>query len=186
MHQNYADLLSHAIKTYKKSNAIKYKLKLDGIEAGDAEFNEIFEEVIKEQLKTFIESDNVIYPEYEGYNLEDISPKNNVKDSADIISLKKDIFETVAQAIKIPNSLLLGNITNMKEVMNSFITNAVDPYAKMISRELSRKQGYEKWKKEIMQKWIHQKLIILILLKLLISWTNLFLQEQCVLMKIEH
>lgn len=147
LHQNYADLLSHAIKTYKKSNAIKYKLKLDGIEAGDAEFNEIFEEVIKEQLKTFIESDNVIYPEYEGYNLEDISPKNNVKDSADIISLKKDIFETVAQAIKIPNSLLLGNITNMKEVMNSFITNAVDPYAKMISRELSRKQGYEKWKK---------------------------------------
>ena len=61
--------------------------------------------------------------------------------------MKKDIFETVAQSIKIPNSLLLGNITNMKEVMNSFITNAVDPYAKMISRELSRKQGYEKWKK---------------------------------------
>ena len=42
---------------------------------------------------------------------------------------------------------MLGNITNMKEVMNSFITNGIDPYAKMIERELSRKQGYERWKK---------------------------------------
>ncbi|MEG0667836.1 MAG: phage portal protein [Clostridium sp.] len=146
LHQNYSELLNHAIKSYKKANATKYKLKLDGIEAGDEEFNEIFEEVIKEQLKTFIENDNVVYPEYEGYNLEDISPKNNSKDASDIIALKKDIFETVAQSIKIPNSLLLGNITNMKEVMNSFITNAIDPYAKMISKELSRKQGYENWK----------------------------------------
>lgn len=147
LHENYQQLLSHAIKTYKKSNSTKYKMKLDGIEAGDEEFSKVFEEVIKEQLKAFIENNNVIYPEYAGYTLEDVSPKNNVKDSSDVISLKKDIFETVAQAVKIPNSLLLGNITNMKEVMNSFITNGVDPYAKMISRELTRKQGYENWKK---------------------------------------
>ena len=148
LHQNYAELLSYAIKNYKKSNTTKYKLKLEGIEAGDEEFTKVFEEVIQDQLKTFIESGSGVYPEYEGYNLEDISPKSNVKDSSDIINnIKKDIFETVAQAIKIPQSLMLGNITNMKEVMNSFITNAIDPYAKMLERELSRKQGYERWKR---------------------------------------
>ena len=34
----------------------------------------------------------------------------------------------------------------MKEVMNTFITNVIDPYAKMIERELSRKEGYQSWK----------------------------------------
>lgn len=147
LHQNYAELLAYAIKSYKKSNSVKYKLKLSDVEAGDEEFNKIFEKVIQEQLKAFIEGGSGVYPEYEGYTLEDISPKSNVKDSSDIISIKKDIFESVAQAIKIPQSLMLGNITNMKEVMNSFITNGIDPYAKMIERELSRKQGYERWKK---------------------------------------
>lgn len=146
LHQNYSELLAYAIKNYKKSNLVKYKLKLEGVEAGDEEFSKLFEEVIQEQLKAFIESTSGVYPEYEGYTLEDISPKSNVKDSSDIINIKKDIFETVAQSIKIPQSLMLGNITNMKEVMNSFITNAIDPYAKMIERELSRKKGYERWK----------------------------------------
>jgi HK97 family phage portal protein len=146
LYQNYAELLSYAIKFYKKSNVTKYKLKLNEVEAGDEEFNEVFEEIIQEQLKNFIESENAVYPEYEGYNLEDISPKSNSKDTSDIINIKKDIFETVAQAVKIPQSLILGNITNMKEVMTAFVTNAIDPYAKMIERELSRKQGYERWK----------------------------------------
>lgn len=146
LHENYSELLTCAIKNYKKSNSNKYKLKLDEVEAGDEEFNKVFETIIKEQLKSFIESEISVYPEYQGQTLEDITPKNSSKDAADILSIKKDIFETTAQAIKIPQSLMLGNITNMKEVMNTFITNVIDPYAKMIERELTRKEGYQSWK----------------------------------------
>ena len=146
LHENYSELLTCAIKNYKKSNSNKYKLKLDEVEVGDEDFNEVFESIIKEQLKSFIESEISVYPEYQGQTLEDITPKNSSKDAADILSIKKDIFETTAQAIKIPQSLMLGNITNMKEVMNTFITNVIDPYAKMIERELTRKEGYQSWK----------------------------------------
>lgn len=146
LNENYSELLTYAIKNYRKSNSSKYKLKLEEIEAGDEEFNETFEKIIKKQLKNFIESENAVYPEYKGQVLDDVTPKNIMKDSADILSIKKDIFETTAQAIKIPQSLMTGNITNVKEVMNTFITNAIDPYAKMIERELTRKEGYKKWK----------------------------------------
>ncbi|MBC5625001.1 phage portal protein [Clostridium sp. NSJ-49] len=146
LHENYSEFLTCAIKNYKKSNSNKYKLNLDEVEAGDEKFNKIFETIIKEQLKSFIESEFSIYPEYSGQKLEDITPKNSSKDASDILSIKKDIFETTAQAIKIPQSLMLGNITNMKEVMNTFITNVIDPYAKMIERELTRKEGYQSWK----------------------------------------
>lgn len=53
----------------------------------------------------------------------------------------------VAQAFKIPQSLLTGNITNINDVVKVLITFGIDPIASTISEELSRKQGFEKWSK---------------------------------------
>ena len=148
LYEQYGLLLSYAIKSFNKSNSIKYKLKMSSIKAGDENFNKIFEEVIKKQLKTFLENDNAVYPEFEGYDLQDISPKSNIKDSSDIRELRKDIFEIVGQTFKIPISLMLGNITNMNEIVKVFLTFCIDPIADMISEELTRKVfSFEEWQK---------------------------------------
>ena len=39
LHENYSELLTCAIKNYRKSNSNKYKLKLDEVEAGNEEIN---------------------------------------------------------------------------------------------------------------------------------------------------
>lgn len=107
-----------------------------------------FEKVIRAQLKTFLENDNAVYPEFEGYDLIDISPKSNVKDSSDIRDLRKEIFEIVGQTFKIPTNMMLGNITNMQEIVKVFLTFCIDPIADMIGEELTRKvYGFEGWKK---------------------------------------
>ena len=148
LYEQYGLLLSYAIKSFKKSNSIKYKLKMSNIKAGDEKFNRLFEEVIKKQLKTFLENDNAVYPEFEGYDLQDISPKNNIKDTSDIRELRKEIFEIVGQTFKIPTSLMLGNITNMNEIVKVFLTFCIDPIADMISEELTRKVfSFEEWQK---------------------------------------
>ena len=121
---------------------------MSNIKAGDEKFNRLFEEVIKKQLKTFLENDNAVYPEFEGYDLQDISPKNNIKDTSDIRELRKEIFEIVGQRFKIPTSLMLGNITNMNEIVKVFLTFCIDPIADMISEELTRKVfSFEEWQK---------------------------------------
>ena len=146
LYEQYGLLLSYAIKSFKKSNSIKYKLKMSNIKAGDEKFNRLFEEVIKKQLKTFLENDNAVYPEFEGYDLQDISPK--IKDTSDIRELRKEIFEIVGQTFKIPTSLMLGNITNMNEIVKVFLTFCIDPIADMISEELTRKVfSFEEWQK---------------------------------------
>lgn len=148
LYEQYGLLLSYAIKSFKKSNSIKYKLKMSNIKAGDEKFNRLFEEVIKKQLKTFLENDNAVYPEFEGYDLQDISPKSNIKDTSDIRDLRKEIFEIVGQTFKIPTSLMLGNITNMNEIVKVFLTFCIDPIADMISEELTRKVfSFEEWQK---------------------------------------
>lgn len=44
----------------------------------------------------------------------------NVKSSDDTISLIEEMFKIVGKAFKIPESLMLGNITNMNDVVKSF------------------------------------------------------------------
>ena len=148
LYEDYGELLAYALKSYKRSNSRKYKLMLDEIQAGDEKFNKLFEEVIREQLKTFIENDNAVYPQFKGQDLQAFDEKINVKDSSDILILRKDIFELVGQVFKIPTSMMLGNITNMQEIVKVFLTFCIDPIADMISEELTRKMyRYEGWLK---------------------------------------
>lgn len=74
---------------------------------------------------------------------------NTNKDSSDFRALRKEMFEIVAQALQIPVSLMLGNITNMNEIVKVFLTFCIDPIADMISEETTRKTsgGYDNWTK---------------------------------------
>ena len=148
LYQQYGELLAYAAKNYKKANGSKYKLILDKVKAGGKNFQETYETIVQKQLKTFMENENAVYPQYVGYDLQDISSKIN-KDSSDFRNLRKDIFEIVAQAFQIPVSIMLGNITNMNEIVNVFLTFCIDPIADMMTEETTRKYSgtYDNWKK---------------------------------------
>ena len=121
---------------------------LDQVKASDEKFQETYREVVQKQLKDFIENENAVYPQYKGYDLQDVSPTTN-KDSSDFRNLRKEMFEIVAQAFQIPVSLMLGNITNMNEITKTFLTFCIDPIADMISEEITRKTSgnYDNWVK---------------------------------------
>lgn len=149
LYEQYGELLSYAAKSYKKSNGTKYKLVLDQVKASDENFQKTYREVVQKQLKDFMENDNSVYPQYRGYDLQYIDSKTSTKDSTDFRELRRDIFEIVAQAFQIPTSLMLGNITNMNEIVKVFLTFCVDPISDMFSEELTRKTsaGFEEWSK---------------------------------------
>ena len=146
LYEQYGQLMSYAAKNYKKSNGTKYKLVLDQVKASDEKFQETYREVVQKQLKDFVENENAVYLQYKGYDLQDVSPTTN-KDSSDFRNLRKEMFEIVAQAFQIPVSLMLGNITNMNEIVKIFLTFCIDPIADMISEEITRKISgdYDNW-----------------------------------------
>ena len=146
LYEQYGELMSYAAKNYKKSNGTKYKLILDQVKASDEKFQETYREVVQKQLKDFVENENAVYLQYKGYDLQDVSPSSN-KDSSDFRNLRKEMFEIVAQAFQIPVSLMLGNITNMNEIVKIFLTFCIDPIADMISEEITRKISgdYDNW-----------------------------------------
>ena len=149
LYEQYGELLSYAAKSYKKSNGTKYKLLLDQTKASDENFQKTYREVVQKQLKEFMENDNSVYPQFKGYDLQYIDTKTSTKDSSDFRELRKDIFEIVAQAFQIPVSLMLGNITNIQDIVKVFLTFRIDPIADMITEEITRKScpGYDYWSK---------------------------------------
>jgi HK97 family phage portal protein len=147
VYKSFGSVLGSAVKGYKRSNGQKFKLKMPDIKEGDEEFNEVFEEVIKKNLKDFMENENAVYPEYEGYQLERSQETSYNTKASDIISVKNDFFDTVGKALKIPQSLMTGNVNNTKEVMKAFLTFGVDPVADMIGETLTKRGGFGNFKK---------------------------------------
>lgn len=143
MYEQYGKILAAAASALKQANGQKYKLHIDGVKAGDEEFNKEFEEYIQKQLKTYMQSDNAVYPEFDGYKLEaDPSYGNGKGNSAqEFITLKRDLFSSVAGAFHIPESMMTGNITNMPDIIGSFLTFGADPYADMITEALNKEAG---------------------------------------------
>lgn len=139
MYQDYSDLVSLALESYKQSKATKYKLKIDTVKAGDEEFEKEFNESIKQQLDDFINNPKAVYPEFDGYVLEEFKGTGNQTSSDEIKNLRKEVMEIVTTTLKIPISLIYGNMTNSKDIISSFVTFAIEPLTKLINEELTRK-----------------------------------------------
>lgn len=138
MYGDYGKVMGAAIDKFISSNSEKYKLELSNVAAGDANFQKTFETVLADQLKSFIESNKAVYPQFQGTNLEMLNT-GSAASSSDVIAMRKEIFETVAQAFKIPMSMMYGNITNMQEIVKVYLSICIDPLAQMLSEELTRK-----------------------------------------------
>lgn len=147
LYSQYGEIMDLALESFKTTNRRKYKLILEQYKAGDPQFNEIFENVIKNQLRTFVENNNAVYPKFKGMDLEEFQSTSR-GDTADIIAMRKETFDITAQAFKIPLSMMYGNITNMNEIVKVFLTFAVEPPADMISEEFTRKRySFDEWSK---------------------------------------
>lgn len=147
LNNQYGQIVALALQTFKATNGRKYKLLLENYRAGDPKFVQDYESVIKQQLKTFLENDNAVYPQFKGTDLQEFQAAHKA-DTTDIVAMRKEVFETTAQAFKIPLSMMYGNITNINEVVKVFLAFAVEPVAKMLSTELTRKRyDFDEWKR---------------------------------------
>ncbi len=146
MYLEYSGIMAQALATFKRTNGTRYKLLLERYQAGDPEFKKLFDEVIRKGLQSFTENNNSIYVQYKGTDLQEFSSKTQTNTS-DIIAMRKEIFEVVAQALKIPLPMMYGNITNMNEIVKVYLSFCIDPLADMIGEELTRKYySFAEWK----------------------------------------
>ena len=140
------EVLAAAAQQFRNNAATKYKLHIDGFKAGDEGFNKEFEGYVQEQLKTYLKAETAVYPEFDGYLLTRDQPEQQTS-SKDYLDLKKEVRTSVMAAMHIPESMLTGQITSVKDVLTSFLTFAVAPYADVIEEALNKRAGMANYMK---------------------------------------
>jgi HK97 family phage portal protein len=140
----YAEAFEAATSAFKQANAKRYKLTIDAADAGDTEFSEKFKEEISQQIQAFLSANTAVYPEFRGYKLTEMGIGDSggapsQKSVADVLDLREEVFKIMALAFKIPMAMMTGALTSQREIVQTFLTFGIDPYAELISKELTRK-----------------------------------------------
>lgn len=140
----YWRLISAAMKRYEWDKGQHWKVHVDQLASGAEDFTENFTRMIEQQVKTFLDSNSAILPEFDGYAYTNEGGKVNV-DLADIQAQMKDVLGFTAKALQIPAVLVDGSIQGTEDAQGRFLTGCIDPICDQLQEEINRKRyGYDR------------------------------------------
>ena len=140
----YWRLISAAMKRYEWDKGQHWKVHVSQLASGAEDFTENFSRMIEQQVKTFLDSNGAILPEFDGYAYTNEGGKANV-DLADIQAQMKDVLGFTAKALQIPAVLVDGSIQGTEDAQGRFLTGCIDPICDQLQEEINRKRyGYDR------------------------------------------
>lgn len=148
LYASYSKLISSATKSYTWGQGTHLKVKVNQMESGSEGFAKKFAEMINEQIQPFMQGDNAVLPEFDGYEYDDIGGTANTERSTrDIRALVDDIFDFTAQSLNIPPVLIKGVVQGTQDAVTRWLTTGIDPLCDQLEEEINRKRyGRELWK----------------------------------------
>lgn len=144
LYGSYVRLINAAMRRYAWDKGQHWKVHVSQLASGEDDFTQKFSQMIEEQVKTFLDSDGAVLPEFEGYAYTNEGGKAAV-DLSDIQSQMKDIFAFTAKAFQIPAVLVDGSIQGTEDAQGRFLTGCIDPICDQLQEEINRKRyGYDR------------------------------------------
>lgn len=129
MCRSYESLIKSAEKRYRKSTGHKGILKIDGYASGSDDYEKKLNELMQNHFKRYFEAENAVLPLTEGYEYDEPNVdanKTTNNEINDIQKLKTEAFNSVGNALHIPPALLRGEASQLKDVVDTFIADAID------------------------------------------------------------
>lgn len=139
----YEDLTAMAERKYKRAQGRKGIAKINAGGKGDKDFQKKIDDLFNNQFKKYFEAENAVVHLPKGVEYEeqqDASAKKSTSEIADIKGITAEAFDRIAQAFRIPPSLLRGDIADIGELTNNFLSFCIDPITTIIGEEITRKR----------------------------------------------
>lgn len=149
LYASYSKLVNAATRSYTWSQGTHLKVKVDQTESGDENFATDFAKMINAQVRPWMQSDNAVLPEFDGYEYSNMGGTSNTERSTrDIRALVDDIFDFTAQSLNIPPVLIKGVVEGTKDAVTRWLTTCIDPLTDQLEEEIVRKRyGRDLWRK---------------------------------------
>lgn len=143
LYTSYCRLITAAMKRYEWDKGQHWKVHVGQLASGAEDFTENFSRMIEQQVKTFLDSNGAILPEFDGYAYTNEGGKASVE-LADIQAQMKDVLGFTAKALQIPAVLVDGSIQGTEDAQGRFLTGCIDPICDQLQEEINRKRyGYD-------------------------------------------
>lgn len=141
LYSSYAKLITFSIQAYQKSRGTKGIFKYDTLPIAGTDERKVFDDLIKEKFKTFMESGNAIIPLGRGHSFTEVGSKTYSNDTTrDIRALVDDIFDFTARGFRVHPSLTKGDTQELSSAIDYTLTFCIDPLCDMLQEEINRKR----------------------------------------------
>ena len=144
MFDSYGKLIEYSQKSYLKSRGNKGTLAIGTQAQNHPDFKKNIEKLFTSDFKKFFDSDSGVLPVYEGTKYEELGSKAYSSETTrDIKALIDDVYDFTARATGIPPALLKGDIADVENAVDRYLTFCIDPLADLVGEEINRKRnGY--------------------------------------------
>lgn len=140
LYSSYGFFLSKVIENYNLQRGIKGILKIGGLFSQKFEDSQKLQEYIKKKFENYFKSANSVLPLEDGLEFTEKSQTANTNmNTEEVIKSIDEVLNQVCVALNIPKGIIKGDLAEIKEQTNNFLTYCIDPIANMISNEFNRK-----------------------------------------------
>lgn len=146
---SYSKLYAVASRAYTWGQGTHLKVKVDQMPQSSDKDIRTFQQIMTEQVRPFLESENGVLPQYAGYDYSDMGGSANAdRTTRDIRALIDDIFDFTALSVGIPPVLVKGVVEGTKDAVSRWMTTGIDPICDQLEEEINRKRyGFEAWQR---------------------------------------
>lgn len=141
MGDSFLKLMASSMQNYLFNGGQHWKVHVDQVLTADDEWRENFTKMMEKQIKPFLNSASAILPEMDGYTYTQVSGNSaGAVKSDEIRNLIASIWAETSRAFLIPSALIAGNQQDTTVANRQFLTDVIDPLARMIEQEANRKR----------------------------------------------
>lgn len=141
MGDSFLKLMASSMQNHLFNAGQHWKVHVDQVLTADDEWRENFTKMMEKQIKPFLNSASAILPEMDGYTYTQVSGNSaGAVKSDEIRNLIASIWAETSRAFLIPSALIAGNQQDTTVANRQFLTDVIDPLARMIEQEANRKR----------------------------------------------
>ena len=140
MSDSFLRLMASSMQNYLFNGGQHWKVHVDQILTGDDEWRDNFAKMMEKQIKPFLNSASAILPEMDGYTYTQVSGNSSAVKSDEVRALIASVWAETSRAFLIPSALIAGNQQDTTVANRQFLTDVIDPIARMIEQEANRKR----------------------------------------------
>ena len=145
IYTTYAKMMAAASEHASRVGSLRGILNMQGMQAGSEKEKDVAIEMLNNRFSKMFEGKNAIVPLPQGFTFQDLTKATEKPTGGgggvtrDYRAMIDDIDDMTAAAFGIPAVLLKGQTAGVKEAVDMYLSDCIDPLADLIETEINRR-----------------------------------------------